>query len=105
MRYIVFVFLSCLLFSCNEEQIVENQLNYSELLGVEIAEDVTMYHSDSALIRANISGPKFYRYANGSNPHEDFTEGVDVKFFDRYGNEESWLKANFASRQVSCRLD
>lgn len=74
------------------------QMDYASYIGVEIAEDVTMYHSDSALIRANISGPEFIRYTNVSAPYEKFPKGVHVIFYDKRSQPESWLFANSAIR-------
>lgn len=69
-----------------------------ELILVEIAKDVSMIYSDSAVIKVQISGPVMLRHLDKDNPRQEFTEGVKVIFFTHGQQVESVLTAKYAVR-------
>jgi LPS export ABC transporter protein LptC len=66
----------------------------------EIAEDVEIFYSDSAVVRIKITAPKLVRYLNKNQPNEEFPEGLVVEFYNVHKQPYSWLKADYGMRDV-----
>ena len=66
----------------------------------EIATDVEIYYSDSAVVRVKITAPKLVRYLDKASPNEEFPEGLLVEFYNKRENAYSWLKADYGMREV-----
>ena len=83
--------------SCNSEppastDVSEQEMNY------ELAEDVILYYSDSAQVKAKIMGDELRRHVLSQDPYDEFTKGVFVEFFDKSGALESTMEAEYAIR-------
>lgn len=66
---------------------------------VEIATDVAIMYSDSAVLRGFVSGPTMLNYLDNTDPRQEFPDGVHVVFFDERGDTTSILDARLAIRR------
>jgi LPS export ABC transporter protein LptC len=64
----------------------------------EVATDVDLLYSDSSIVQLRVRGPKMIRYIGKGENREEFPEGLQVTFFDKLGNEKSWLSAKYGIR-------
>ncbi|MBK8655233.1 MAG: hypothetical protein IPN20_15310 [Haliscomenobacter sp.] len=64
----------------------------------ERVEEVAILYSDSAVVRVRVQGPVMLNYIGFSDPHQEFTDGIRVEFFDRAGQITSVLTARYAIR-------
>jgi len=58
---------------------------------VNAATDIHILHSDSAVMRSEISAPKQLEFANGNL---EFPEGIDIQLFNVQGKLETTLRAD-----------
>lgn len=65
-------------------------------LTVEIAEDVQIVYTDSALLRAKIDAPIMKRYPDQEKPRLEMTEGVVATFYNEISEVTSTLTAKYA---------
>jgi lipopolysaccharide export system protein LptC len=70
---------------------------------LEVAHDVKILYSDSALLKVIVSGPELKRYVYKFRVEEEFPIGVHVEFFDEQGSPTAWLDAKYAIRKPSER--
>ncbi len=75
------------------QQIEDLTSQYSEQL--ESGEDVEILYSDSSLLKVKIVAKKLIKHQDEKNPHTEMPEGVIVYFYDRHGNIENTLSANY----------
>ncbi len=66
---------------------------------IETAREVEIIYSDSAIVRVLIQGPTMLNYLDRVNPRQEFPDGVDVYFFNNYGDTSSQLTARFGLRE------
>lgn len=67
--------------------------------GIEILDSVQLIYSDSAFVRAIVTGPKMYRRKNKRYSEDEFIQGVHAEFYDREMNLQSTLDAGYALRK------
>ena len=91
--------ISAVFGSCIEKEIDFDVLKASRDYSLEVAQDVEILYSDSAVLRVRIVGPELKRYIYKFKVEEVFTEGVDVEFFDQYSTPQAWMRANYAKRK------
>jgi len=85
------------LYSCKNElaeirELLEGQ-EYKE-----VAKDVEIFYSDSAITRVRVEGPVMERRTEGNSVAEHFTEGIFAEFFDQSGERTSWVVSDRAIR-------
>ena len=96
--YLIFFFL-LLLFSACENDLVEVQKVISrEQVRFEVAKDVEILYSDSAVVRVKVSGPLMKRFLDRKEPYEEFPEGIHVDFYGANKKPNSFLSAKKATR-------
>ena len=83
-------------FSCTNDPSEVKSISIPEDLPMEVTTDLNLRFSDSGYVRLNLSAPKAEYYPNLEEPERRFPEGIDVKFFDSFGKEESRLQADYA---------
>ena len=69
--------------------------------GIETVEDFEMIYSDSAVLKARITGPVMLHYMEIGNERDEFPEGVDVTFYGPGNEPQSWLTAKYAVRATT----
>jgi len=58
---------------------------------VNSAQNIQILHSDSAVLRSEITAPKQLEFANGNL---EFPEGIDIQFFNLQGQLETTMRAD-----------
>jgi hypothetical protein len=94
-----FVFFALFsLFACsNEDKKNKEQISKKDAL-VEVAKEVQLLYSDSAVVRIKVTGPKLLSHIDKENPYDEFSEGVKMDFFDALQQPSSILTGKYALR-------
>lgn len=103
-RFFVLAICCCCLASCYKKVPDFSALQARKEYSLEIAYDVEVLYSDSAQLRVKISGPVSKRYLYRFKIEEEFTDGVDVEFYDQNGKPTGWLYAKSAIRKPTEKL-
>ena len=85
-----------LLLSCENDiekiNALTNELNLPQQTGY----DVEIAFTDSGILKWKLYAPEINRYDSKDNPYIEFPKGIKIIDFDRQGNIESRLTANYA---------
>ncbi|HEX2396370.1 MAG TPA: LPS export ABC transporter periplasmic protein LptC [Bacteroidales bacterium] len=57
---------------------------------------VEMQYTDSGYLKGKIIAPEVLQYNKVEDPYNEFPKGMTAVFFDRNGNETSFIKADYA---------
>lgn len=87
-----------LLFSCENEIEKVKVFASNEETPVEVGENVELIYSDSAIIKMKLNATRLESYDTDS-PYVEMKDGVQVIFYDKYGDEESRLTSEYAIRR------
>ena len=93
------VIIAAFFMSCSGDKSVEDISEYNkqrDSLTVEIANDVEIVYTDSAILRAKIAAPTMKRFPDKSNPRLEMPDGVKATFYDDMGEVTSRLDARYA---------
>jgi len=90
---IAFLFLFT---ACENDLAKVQQLLDKEEAAVEVAQDVELIYSDSAIVRVRVRGPELQRKTIDNIAVEEFPKGIEVDFFDNFGRVRSELTAKYA---------
>jgi len=91
--------MTTMFFSCGNSSEKLNEVVLVDTLPVETAREVTMYYSDSGLIKACLTAPVMKRYENKEQKGIiKLTDGLQVVFYDSLGNKETLLTAKYGER-------
>jgi LPS export ABC transporter protein LptC len=89
-KVLLFSFFGLLsLFSCREGIDPKSMEIYDG--PVNSAQNIHILHSDSAVLRSEITSPKQLEFANGDL---EFPEGIDIQFFNLQGQLETTMRAD-----------
>lgn len=66
---------------------------------IELAKDIVMLYSDSAVVKVRITAPTLYTHVSRTTPNQEFPDGIYVEFLNDKKQVYSWLKADYALRQ------
>ena len=86
-------------FSCKPNHKIDelSQLNKDlDSVSVEVAENVYITYTDSAILRATIKAPILKRFPDKKNPRMEMPNGVFAIFFDAMGDTTSTLNSKYA---------
>ena len=97
MRLLAFVFVLFVL-SCTSNGDSSLLDSNGELLE-EVAKDVEILYSDSAVIKVRILSPTMKRYNLKHESYDEFPNGLLVEFLDSKHRVNSWLEADYAIRK------
>lgn len=87
------------LFSACENDLAEvNRMVDRELVNTEVAYEVELLYSDSAILRVRIRGDRMIRHLEKGDPWEEFPDGVRVDIFNDSGRTQGTLTADHAVR-------
>lgn len=97
---------SCLLLAgvlswagCDAVSRRQEQVYTQDDTNVEIARDVEILYSDSAVVRVRITAPTLMYYIERENPRQEFPDGIKVEFLNPDLRVRSTLTAKFAIRE------
>ena len=96
-RLFFFPFLLCLL-GCENDLADINRLFDPDAVAMEVAYDVEMLYSDSAVVQVRIRAPRMIRHIDKSEPRQEFPDGMDVDFFGSGQRVDSQLRSDYAIR-------
>jgi LPS export ABC transporter protein LptC len=97
-RNIISIGLCVCFISCSRTKNEEGSIITRDKLKIETGKVVEIIYSDSAKIKVRILAPELLTYNDPVNPHQDFTEGVTVLFYDEKKQVQSTLTGKFAVR-------
>jgi LPS export ABC transporter protein LptC len=80
---------------CKNDPAVVKQLTKDVEMPISSTKNVEMLYTDSARLRAKVKAPRRDTYL-GEKERIEFTEGVEVKFYDEDGSESGELFAKYA---------
>ena len=81
-RFLPFLLAAGLLAACERTPEFERADLTPEDTFVEIAREVEILYSDSAIVRVRITAPLLHRFSERENPRQEFPEGVQVEFLN-----------------------
>jgi LPS export ABC transporter protein LptC len=92
--------LAMFFLACENDPQAVRDLNIVDNEPLEYQENVRMVYTDSAVLRFEMLAPIAANYPEreDNEPYTEFPEGIDVVFFDNFGEPESSVKANYAIR-------
>lgn len=96
---------TALLFSgcINKQKDIEQFAANQQLLPLNVQYNVLYQYSDSAQKRLEITAPEVLDFSHSDDPYMEFPQGITVDFFNKLGQPESNLKANYAKRLISSK--
>jgi LPS export ABC transporter protein LptC len=73
-------------------QALTSESNLPDVTGFQIE----MQYTDSGYLKGKITAPEVHQYNKGEEPYNEFPRGMTAIFYDRDGNETSYIRANYA---------
>jgi len=98
---ILLLLLALIFASCENDLEEIEKIIPKENTNKEIAKDVTLFYSDSAVVRVRIQGAEMIRHLDKSDPREEFTKGIKADFFGNRNKVNSVLTSKHATRYES----
>lgn len=93
----IFIILSLLFFSCENDIDVINNITSQGNFPIESSRNIETFYSDSAKIKIRLISPQMERYMTNA-PYIEFPQGLQVEFFDKEMKVTTKLNANYAIR-------
>ncbi len=84
------------LYACENDINEVKDLTQDEKIPLEVQENLELVYSDSSFMKMELKAPLAENYPQLEEPEMVFSEGIKVRFFDSYGQEDSRLRANHA---------
>lgn len=98
-NYLIFILLTGFAFACeNDLEDINRVQSFFYNVNTETAKNVEILYSDSANVRVRVKGPVMLYHIEKSNPHQEFTEGMEVDFFGPDGKVTSTLTSKYGVR-------
>ncbi len=99
-RMLSWLMLCCLMvgYGCENDLAEVQRLATEEDLGKEVATDVRLIYSDSAIVRVQVESPRMIRYTDKKEPRQEFPEGLTAHFYAPNLQETSTLSAGYGVR-------
>jgi len=98
LRLILFTAILCILSCTNDNKDISKLIAKKKAIA-EVAKDVEILYSDSAIIKVRIISPTMKRYQVKSESYDEFPDGLLVEFIDENKKVKSWLEADYAVRK------
>ncbi len=93
------ILIAAFVVSCSTSKTEEELAEFNKLqdsLSIEVAKDVKIVYTDSAILRAKIFAPTMKRKPDADEPYLEMPDGVKANFFNEYGDLQSSLSARYA---------
>jgi len=103
LKSIVVIFFTAMLFACENQMETIRELTTSDSIPSEIAKDVRIIFSDSAIVEMVLTSPVMVK-VGGKEPYIEFPEGLLVKTYDNYHLVVSELQAEYGKRYERKKL-
>jgi LPS export ABC transporter protein LptC len=84
--------------ACENELKDVQQIVDAQQAGIERADSVILFYSDSATVRMAAQAPSMLYYLDPRNPRREFPKGIHVDFFDEFRQPSSQLTAQYAEQ-------
>lgn len=101
-RYVVLFLLPFA--SCKNDietiQALTSEENLPDITGY----NVEMQYTDSGYLKGKIIAPEVYQFNKEEDPYNEFPKGMTAIFYDKNGNETSFIRANYAIYYTSKQL-
>jgi LPS export ABC transporter protein LptC len=94
LKSIVVIFITAMLFACENDLQTINSLSIDDTLPDETAKDIEVIYSDSGKVMIKLLSSMLNRYEK-EEPYMEFPEGLQLLFFDSLMNVKSELTANY----------
>lgn len=88
-----------LIMGCEEEKPELRQIFTEDDVAIEVARQVEILYSDSAVVRVRVTGPLLHNINDRDNPRQVFPEGIKLEFMQADHSIRSTLTAKSAVRQ------
>ena len=85
--------------SCNDPIPETRQVVTQDDVAVEVAQDVEILYSDSAIVRVRVTGPVLHNFNDRENTRQEFPNGIRIDFLEADQSLRSTLTAKTAVRQ------
>lgn len=85
-------------FACNDLKIEKRQVFTEDDVAVEVASNVEILYSDSAVVRVRVTGALMHNFIDHDNPRQEFPQGVKIEFLEPNLSVKSTLTAKTAAR-------
>lgn len=95
--FLIFCSVICLLACGSEDKKDKYQISKKDAL-IEVAKEVQLLYSDSAVVRIKVTGSKLLSHVDKENPYDEFTEGIKMDFYDALRQPSSILTGKYALR-------
>ena len=100
MKYWIFVSTTLLIIACtNDIKDVNSIVPSGRNIQAEVATNVEILYSDTAIVQVRILSPTMKRYTIKGESYDEFTDGLKVEFLDDNKRVSSWLVADYALRK------
>ena len=95
--FALLLFVFCL-FAC--ETLTKETRTYTQAdTALEVAKEVEILYSDSAVVRVRVTGPVMYNVVAQESPRQEFPNGVKIEFLEADMSVKSTLTAKTAVRR------
>lgn len=91
-------------FSCENDVNEVKELTKSNEFPMEVQENLVLTYSDSSYTRMELKADLAENYPQLEEPKLVFSKGIEVRFFDAYGQEDSRLRADHAIQYPEKRM-
>lgn len=83
--------------ACKKQDVsVDDRIYTLEDVSIDRTLNPVIRYSDSAVVRVVVRGALLQSYTGRNEEYKEFTDGIEVDFFDEYGNLSSRLTAKYA---------
>lgn len=85
--------------ACDRIPVETRQVVTQDDVAVEVAQDVEILYSDSAIVRVRVTGPLLHNINERENARQEFPKGIRIEFLEPNLSVRSTLTAKTAVRQ------
>jgi len=95
----VVLVLGLMFAACEDPNKETRQVITQDDVAMEVAKDVEILYSDSAVVRVRVTGPVLYNFNDRENARQEFPSGIRIDFLESDLSVRSTLTAKKAVRQ------
>ena len=96
MKFIFLLFFALFFLACQNDLKDVARIQLQSEAGIERAQDIEIFYSDSAIVRFKIKSPLMLYYMDIKNPRREFPQGINADFYDHGQQPSSQLSARYA---------